>query len=106
MQANLNLDLQDLNLGERMGTVTFRDGKGGKQRVVPVPLLARRAVLTYLESRPQVESQKVFIGERGPMTDRGIRSLCSNPKKLQFRQRCFERLMSWYLHQLISRVLR
>jgi len=31
---------------------------------------------TYLESRPPVSSQTVFIGERGPLTDRGVRSLC------------------------------
>jgi len=75
--GDLDLDLQDVNLGERMGSVTFRDGKGGKQRVVPVPLPARRALQAYLDSRPRVESQKVFIGERGALTDRGIRSLCS-----------------------------
>lgn len=46
------------------------------QRSVPLPLPARRALQAYLESRPPVESQKVFIGERGPLSDRGIRSLC------------------------------
>jgi integrase/recombinase XerC len=75
--GDLDLDLADLNLGERVGSVVFRLGKGGKQRVVPIPLAARKALVAYLESRPTVESTKVFIGERGPMTDRGIRSLCS-----------------------------
>lgn len=70
------LELTDLMLGERCGTVVFRFGKGGKQRSVPLPLPARRALQGYLESRPPVESPQVFIGERGPLTDRGVRALC------------------------------
>jgi integrase/recombinase XerC len=31
---------------------------------------------SYLDTRPPVESQVVFVGERGPLTDRGIRNLC------------------------------
>jgi site-specific recombinase XerD len=30
-----------------------------------------------LESRPPVQSDLVFVGERGPLTDRGVRNLCS-----------------------------
>jgi site-specific recombinase XerD len=71
-----NLDLTDLLLAERSGTVVFRFGKGNKQRSVPIPLPARRALQAYLEGRPPVESSKVFIGERGPLTDRGVRALC------------------------------
>jgi site-specific recombinase XerD len=72
----VNLDLPDLLLGERTGTVVFRFGKGNKQRSVPLPLPARRALQAYLETRPPIENQRVFIGERGPLTDRGVRVLC------------------------------
>jgi site-specific recombinase XerD len=72
----VNLELADLMLGERSGTVVFPFGKGNKQRSVPLPLPARRALQAYLESRPPVESHNVFIGERGPLTDRGVRALC------------------------------
>lgn len=72
----VNLKLGDLMLTERSGTVVFRQGKGNKQRSVPLPLPARRAMQVYLDARPSVESQIVFIGERGPLTDRGIRALC------------------------------
>jgi site-specific recombinase XerD len=72
----VNLELGDLMLTERSGTVVFRQGKGNKQRSVPLPLPARRAMQAYLDTRPTVESQIVFIGERGPLTDRGIRALC------------------------------
>lgn len=72
----ISLELTDLMLGDRSGTVVFRFGKGNKQRNVPLPLPARRALQAYLESRPPVESAKVFVGERGPLTDRGVRALC------------------------------
>ena len=39
--------------------------------------LFARFLTAYLESRPKVDSAKVFWGERGPLTDRGVRSLCS-----------------------------
>ncbi len=44
---------------------------------MPLPLLARRELQAYLETRPAVQSRFVFIGERGAMTDRGVRNLCS-----------------------------
>jgi len=70
------LELRDLILGERSGSVIFHLRKGNKQRSVPLPLQARRALQSYLESRPPVNSNKVFVGEREPLTDRGVRALC------------------------------
>lgn len=72
----VQLEIADLLLAERSGTVVFRFGKGGKQRSVPLPLPARRALQAYLDSRPPVESASVFVGERGPLTDGGVRVLC------------------------------
>lgn len=73
----VQLELSDLMIGERSGTAIFRHGKGNKQRSVPLPLPARRALQSYLECRPPVKSDLVFVGERGPLTDRGVRNLCS-----------------------------
>jgi integrase/recombinase XerC len=72
----VGLDLHDLMLGERSGSVVFRHGKGGKQRTVPLPMAARKALTAYLESRPPIASDRLFVGERGPLTDCGVRSLC------------------------------
>jgi integrase/recombinase XerC len=72
----VGLDLADLLVNERSGSVTFHHGKGRKQRTVPLPLPARRALMAYLEARPPVQSSRVFIGERGPLTERGVRALC------------------------------
>ncbi len=72
----VGLQLHDLVIGERSGSVTFRYGKGNKQRSVPLALLARQALAAYLKTRPPVPASAVFIGERGPLTDRGFRALC------------------------------
>jgi len=72
----VNLDLHDLMIGERSGSVVFRYSKGSKQRSVPLALPARQALGVYLENRPPIQSSKVFVGERGPLTDRGFRALC------------------------------
>ena len=69
------LELPDLMLGERSGSVVFGWGKGNKQRTAPLPLPARQALEAYLDARPPGRST-VFIGERGPLTERGIRALC------------------------------
>lgn len=71
------LELSDLMIGDRSGSVVFKYGKGDKQRSVPLPLPARRALQSYFETRPPVQTNLVFIGERGPLTDRGVRNLCS-----------------------------
>jgi integrase/recombinase XerC len=72
----VSLKLEDMMLGERAGTVVFRLGKCGKQRSVPLPLPARKSVQAYLDTRPPLKERAVFIGERGPLTDRGVRALC------------------------------
>lgn len=72
----VNLATCDILLTERSGSVVFRHGKGGKQRSVPLPLLARRALEAYLEVRPPAKTDKLIVGERGPLTDRGVRAIC------------------------------
>lgn len=72
----VGLDLEDIMFGMRSGSAVLRKGKGNKQRTVPLPLPARTALQAYLETRPPIDSPKVFVGERGPLTDRGIRNLC------------------------------
>ena len=77
-----SLELFDINMGQRSGTVFYRFGKGSKQRTVPLPLQARKALSEYLETRPPVESDKVFIGERGPLNSRGIQAIFEKYKAL------------------------
>jgi len=72
----VGLELSDVIIGPRSGQLICRYGKGNKQRTVPLPVEARRALEAYLESRPPTDSQTVFIGERGPLTGDGIRAIC------------------------------
>jgi site-specific recombinase XerD len=72
----VNLELPDLMISERSGSAVFRHGKGGKQRTVPLPLPARQSLASYLETRPPIASMNVFAGERGPITEDGVRALC------------------------------
>ena len=70
------LELHDLILSERSGSAVFRFGKGGKQRTVPLPLAVRRALQEYLQIRPPAQTSRIFLGERGPLTARGVRAIC------------------------------
>lgn len=65
-----NLELSDIEITERKGTMTIRKGKGNKYREVPLNKNARNALQNYIENcRPSdTESDKVFIGQRGALT--------------------------------------
>lgn len=71
------LELDDVTIASRSGEIVCRQGKGNKQRTVPLSVEARRIVQTYLETRPLLECQAVFIGERGALTYSGLRAICS-----------------------------
>ncbi len=73
----VGLDLDDVTITPRSGQVICRHGKGNKLRIVPLPVEARRLLSNYLDCRPPVQAQAVFIGERGPLTDDGVRAICS-----------------------------
>jgi len=72
----VRLCLTDLLIAERTGIALIRSGKGNKQRSVPIPTIARKVIAEYLQTRPPIASDKVFVGERGALTEKGIRSLC------------------------------
>ena len=60
-----SLMLGDVEISERKGALTVRSGKGGKFRVLPLNVDARRAIAAYLEVRPAVSADQLFIGQRG-----------------------------------------
>lgn len=72
----VQLDLTDLVMNDRSGSATFRFGKGNKERAVPLPLQCRRALQAWLDVRPPCPSTRVFVGCRGPLTERGVRAIC------------------------------
>ena len=72
----VNLDMRDVTVTERSGTLVFRRAKGNKERTVPLPLPARKALAAYLETRPPMKTDRLFVGERGALRPSGIQSLC------------------------------
>ena len=60
-----NLRLPDLKIGQRKGTLTVRQGKGTKYRVVPLNADVRSALSVYLSRRSPVDHDYVFVGKRG-----------------------------------------
>ena len=60
-----NLTRSDVQISERKGSLTVRSGKGGKFRIVPLNVDARQAIATYLDVRPTVSSDRLFVGQRG-----------------------------------------
>ena len=55
----------DLELRDRSGRVRVREGKGRKEREVPLNSNARRALRLYLGHRQQAQEDYVFLSERG-----------------------------------------
>jgi len=72
----VGLTLADVTVQQRSGQVICRHGKGNKQRMVPLPLEVRRLLSRYLECRPPIQVNFVFIGERGALTADGVRGIC------------------------------
>ncbi|CAA7603449.1 Integrase [Acididesulfobacillus acetoxydans] len=70
------LDIEDLTLNERSGSVIVREGKGGKYRMVPLDSDTRKALKNYLNDRG---AGSVFLSQRGRGTQRltasGIRQV-------------------------------
>jgi site-specific recombinase XerD len=67
----------DLKLRERTGSVRVRQGKGRKEREVPLNASARRALRTSLEPRGALrpEAPLFLSGRGGPMAVRSIQNL-------------------------------
>jgi len=58
--------IEDLAISERKGYAVVRDGKGGKQREVPLNSRIRELLKTYIAGRNT--SEHLFQGQRGALT--------------------------------------
>jgi len=67
-----HLKVSDLDLSERSGWLTVREGKGGKSRSIPLDNRTRQALTAYLEERQEETSEALFVGQRGVIGVRGI----------------------------------
>ncbi|WP_346200042.1 tyrosine-type recombinase/integrase [Caldifermentibacillus hisashii] len=58
------LDRDDISMSDRKGTVHVRNGKGGKERYVPIPADTRRAIKQYLAQRTD-DKPALFLSQLG-----------------------------------------
>src|SRR3954447_16371248 len=78
-----SLTLADIETSERKGSLTVRLGKGGKFRVLPLNVDARRAITAYLKVRPTVSADHLFIGQRGQgISSRAVKLLVTKYGRL------------------------
>lgn len=61
----VSIGQNDLQLSERKGSLLVQNGKGGKQRNIPLNAEARKALQDWLGVRPKSESDLVFVGVEG-----------------------------------------
>lgn len=73
-----DLRLSDIEISERKGQLTVRDGKGGKHRMVPLNADVRKTLVTYLEVRPDAAHDYLFVGkQKGRLKPWGIQYVAS-----------------------------
>ncbi len=66
------LTLGDLKISDRKGEMVVR-GKGQKVRTVPLNAGIRKVLRAYLENRPKVKHDSLFVGQKGePLGKQGI----------------------------------
>jgi site-specific recombinase XerD len=76
----VQLRLSDVTLDERKGTVVIREGKGTKRREIPLNSRVRKALLEYMQVRPDGERAELFLGQR----EEGIQSKTVQRAVLRF----------------------
>lgn len=69
------LKVSDVEMSERAGWVHARQGKGMKARSVPLSKQVRKALESYLEVRQDGDEERLFLGQRGPLSEWGIHAV-------------------------------
>ncbi len=70
-----NLMWSDIKITTRKGRLIVRSGKGSKRREIPLNKDARKALFDLDYSQNKGKFEAVFMGQRGPMTPRGVESM-------------------------------
>lgn len=83
------LEMADVDISERRGEVVVRQGKGGKERTVPLNIDARRALKAWYDVRPKDAGQRLFTGKGGqPLTERGVQHMVKRYAEAAGLERC------------------
>ena len=68
------LTWKDLKISPKKGRLSVNHGKGAKRRTIPLNQDARRVLVELGYHKQKGSDRRVFIGQRGAMTPRGIES--------------------------------
>lgn len=96
---------EDVTLSERKGEVLVRQGKGQKERTVPLSNLARQHLRAYLAMRPSFSEKRLFISRNSqPLSERDVQRVVTRAA----RQAGIERTVTPHLlrHTFATRALR
>jgi len=88
-----NLMLEDIEIYHRSAIeeksrIHAREGKGSRPRDVPLNSEVRRALRDYLEERGEAEGDRLPLGQRGPLTTKGLSCIV---RKYAYRARLKDR---------------
>jgi len=76
----INLDLYDLNIRER--TLLVRQGKGGKDRLLPVPFQTVKSINAWIRKRRTTRTPALFVTQAGQrITDNSLDSIIREIRK-------------------------
>ena len=65
----------DIKITSRKGRLIVRSGQGGKRREIPLNKDARQVLFDLGYANHKGQKEAIFIGQRGPMTPRGVESM-------------------------------
>jgi site-specific recombinase XerD len=75
----VNLEIRDLTLYDRSGEIRIVNGKGGKERTIPLNNYARKALRNYLEEKKLDDRRAVFLSKQNKkMTVRAVQKIIGN----------------------------
>lgn len=79
----VDLRLADVTLSARKGSVTVRQGKGQKERTVPLSRQARAELNAYLAIRPQSAADHLFLTRTGkPLSSRDVQRIVARAARV------------------------
>lgn len=78
----INLQRRDLTIYERSGSIRVVDGKGHKEREIPLNSSARKTISSYIQNKEYNPSTPVFLSKHGKIhSARALQKVISNLAK-------------------------
>ncbi|MFI8709954.1 tyrosine-type recombinase/integrase [Bacillus sp. NPDC077411] len=72
------LDRDDIEISDRKGILTVRQGKGNKERKIPLHKEARRAIELYLKSRESTADPLFLSNRQKRISVRSVQKICND----------------------------